>query len=210
LPFPVHSAQITALFSGECPPSHAVQIVDGHNSSPMAPDQLVSGFCLRFGANAKLFRSCDLCRIALSAFVEAARPEVLLAAPLNFIQSTQDECVEHAGKLLRLCDLVLSHCPTFVSRDPYISVCFYQAIRITLWDLFRHPSPSKEMKRSIVSLTRGALVHLFAMSDVFPYSQCMVSRNRRLPVPHSHSSSQLNDSFKLLQRYGLAEYLPGM
>ncbi|RSH92681.1 hypothetical protein EHS25_008126 [Saitozyma podzolica] len=133
---------------------------------------------------------CDLCVATLSTVLEAARRGFQPAAPPHIVQAIQDDCVENAAEILRLSNLVLTNYPTFVSRDRRISVCLYQAIRITVWDLFRHPSPSTEMKRSTVALARGALIHLGAMAEVFPSSAC-----------------RLGESLKLLENYGFTRYL---
>lgn len=119
--------------------------------------------------------SCDLGRLMISNFIEAASLDVLHTAPQSYVQQAQDHCVEHALKIFELCEIVLSWSPSFVPRDPYISVIFFQAVRIILWDLFRHPSPSSGLKKFTADTCKSSLIILYRMQKLYPYAQSVVS-----------------------------------
>lgn len=158
--------------------------------------------------------SCDLGRVAIYAFVEAARPELLLTAPQTFVEEAQKDCVDHAAKVLDLCQLILKHCPNFVCRDPYVSVCLYQAARVTLWDLFRHPSPSMMMRRLFLEQIRPVIIMLHSMQRLFQYTGSIVSLV--IPIVQNCVSNnfvlllQLLDFLTLLRRYGLTSLMVSM
>src|SRR5262245_8191808 len=94
-----------------------------------------------------LLQSCDLGRLTIYPFVESSPAELLLSAPQSYVGLAQKQCIEYAANMLEICNSILENRPDFVPRDAYIVACLYQAVRITLWDLFRHPSPSNPIKK---------------------------------------------------------------
>jgi hypothetical protein len=59
----------------------------------------------------------NLCRIAIHGFREAAKPEVLLAAPPEWLWKTQRDCFDSAIRVLETARFVLAELPDFVCSD---------------------------------------------------------------------------------------------
>lgn len=125
----------------------------------------------------KSLRSLDLGRLTIYTFVESVSPDILSTAPEWYVRQAQDQCVERAGKILELCNLVLDLRPSFVPHDPYIAAPMYSAVRVTLWDLYRHPSPSASMKRFAAESCRPVIVLVHRLKKSFAYAGSIVSIN---------------------------------
>lgn len=135
---------------------------------------------------------CDLGRLTIFNFAEAAPAEIIFNAPNTWANEMQDQCVNYAAQVFEAFDHVLLRRPTFACRDPYVAACCYQAVRISLWDLYRHPSPSLSVRRFTAKTFRPVLEVLYVMSRKFTYV-----------------SSVMNDIFALLQRYRVADVVQG-
>lgn len=101
---------------------------------------------------------------------------MLLAAPPDFVEQCQNDCVVAASKILNLCEVVHAHCSSLVPPDPTIAMALYQAIRITLWDAFRHPTPGVLVKSGITEVCEPALRYLQVMAELFPFAARVVGR----------------------------------
>lgn len=119
--------------------------------------------------------SCDLGRLTIYTFVEAAPPDLLLSAPDSYVTAAQNQCTDHAALMLETCNFVLEKVPHFDPRDPHMAACLYQAIRITQWDLFRHPSPSMSLKKLTAKTCVPAIILLHRLAARFSYGGTVVS-----------------------------------
>lgn len=77
----------------------------------------------------------SLFSIAVHGFVEAAGPEVLLAAPHGWLRSIQRECFHAATQVSELCITLLQIFPDYIPEDCSIPVTLYEALRIQAWAL---------------------------------------------------------------------------
>ncbi|RSH92684.1 hypothetical protein EHS25_008129 [Saitozyma podzolica] len=134
----------------------------------------------------------DLGRLTIYTFVESVSPDILSTAPEWYVRQAQDQCVERAGKILELCNLVLDLRPSFIPHDPYIAAPMYSAIRSgELSAGYRFGAPSEKS----FAYAGSILNDLFALLKRYGLADIMASR-----VPLDIAAELAEHNLPIIQR----------
>ncbi|ORY84129.1 hypothetical protein BCR35DRAFT_303194 [Leucosporidium creatinivorum] len=133
-----------------------------------ASGQLNQLFALRvYGHQATV----NLCRIAIHGFREAAKPEVLLAAPPDWLWRTQRDCFDSAIRVLDTAQFVLGELPDFVCSDSGVCAALFESTRIQIWSLFHLVEPENRQAAVQEAIPRiEAAVLLMTRTAGFAYN----------------------------------------